>query len=101
MDPRMNQGEYNFGERDGSRQANLPGVYYHPQTNKFIETAGIKLSDGSVAYHHDSGKIQADAFTQIGYRPASEEELRDYRSAQKAADEAKRISASRTTTVMR
>lgn len=104
MDPRMvpkgGSQEYNFGEQYGERQPNMPGVYFHPHAQKFVETAGIKRPDGSKAYHADQGKIQADAFVQMGYRPADEEESGYYKEAQKAAATVERIRNSRTTTVM-
>lgn len=102
MDPRMipkgGSQEYTFGEQTGDRQPNSPGVYYHPEAQKFIETGGVKRPDGSTSYHQDSGKIQADAFVQFGYRPAKQDELAAYQAAQKAAAEAERIKKSRTTT---
>lgn len=99
MDPRMNQnGEYNFGERDGSRQANLPGVYYHPAADAFVETGGVKKSDGSIAYDQNTGRIQADAFVQIGYRLATDEEVKRYRAEQEKTAKAIKIVQSRTTT---
>lgn len=105
MDPRMipkgaPNGEYTFGEQDGTRRANEAGVYYHPQADKFVETAGVKRQDGSMAHHRDTGKIQADAFVQIGYKPATDEQVSDYRAKQKDQETANRIEASRTTTVM-
>ena len=100
MDPRMNKnGEYNWAER-GGRQPNQPGVYFHPEAGKFVETAGQRRPDGSVAYSDDTGKLQADAFVQMGYRPASEEERKQYEQKLKDQEKANRIAASRTTTVM-
>lgn len=104
MDPRMvpkgSSSEYNYGEQDGKAQPNQPGVYFHPQAQTFIETTGIKRPDGSITYSRDAGKIQADAFVQIGYRPASEKELAEYRAKQESAAKAQRIEESRTTTAM-
>lgn len=104
MDPRMipkgGSAEYNYGEQDGKARPNEPGVYFHPQAGKFIETTGIQRSDGSVSYARDPGKIQGDAFTQLGYRPATEEELKEYRSQQEGKAKARRIEESRKTTVM-
>lgn len=103
MDPRMipkgSGPEYNYGELEGKAQPNLPGVYFHPQAEKFIETTGIRRPDGSISYAQDPGKIQADAFTQMGYRPATAEEARFYQEAQKAAALARKKKESRTTVV--
>jgi hypothetical protein len=101
MIPKGSGPEYNYGEQDGKAAPNNPGVYFHPQAQKFIETTGVKRPDGSVAYARDPGKIQGDAFKQIGYRQASEEELKYFREAQAAASEVARIKASRTTTTIR
>lgn len=105
MDPRMNphgsRQEYNFGERDGSRQANIPGVYYHPGADAFVETAYAvqpngqpAMKDGKVVYDQANGRIQADAFVQIGYRLATDEEVKRFRSQQQA--QAKAIKATQT-----
>ena len=98
MDPRMipkgaPNGEYNYGEQDGTRQPNAPGVYYHPQAKKFTETAHVVREDGSKAYARDQGKIQGDAFTQIGYRPANEQELKEYEERKR--ESAAKIEAAR------
>lgn len=104
MDPRMipkgGSPEYNYGELEGKARPNTPGVYFHPQAQKFIETTGAKRPDGSVAYASQEGKIQADAFVQIGYRPANDEELKAYRAEQEKKAKAQRIAGSRTTTAM-
>lgn len=101
MDPRMNphgsKNEYNFGERDGSARANLPGVYYHPGADAFVETGGQKRSDGTMAYDQVVGRIQADAFVQIGYRQATEEEVKRYRAKQEATAKAIKAAESKTT----
>lgn len=107
MDPRMvpkggSDDEFNwdsnaFGNRG---RAHEPGVYFHPQAQKFIETARVQTADGSVAYHPDQGKIQGDAFAQIGYRLATKDELKEYRAKQKEAAEAKRRNAGSKTTVL-
>lgn len=103
MDPRMipkgSGPEYNSSD-EGPRPDNQPGVYFHPQAERFIETAGQRRPDGSVSYNVDGGKVQADAFTQMGYRPASEKELKQYNAEQAAKREMARIKASRTTTTM-
>lgn len=98
MDPRMipkgaPNGEYNFGEQDGTRRANEPGVYYHPGAQKFVETFGVERPDGSVTYAKESGKIQGDAFVQLGYRPASEQELKEY--AERKKESAARLAEKR------
>jgi hypothetical protein len=104
MDPRLNdmrnKGEYNYGEQDGTRRPNMPGVYYHEGADKFIETGGVKLPDGRTVHESASGKIQADAFRQMGFRPATAEEQAAYDAAQKAAARIKRINKTRTTTVI-
>lgn len=104
MDPRMipkgGSQEYNYGEQDGQRRPNQPGVYFHPQAGKFVETAGVKRPDGSRSYATQEGKIQADAFVQLGYRPANEKELKEYQAEQEAKAKAQRIEDTRTTTVM-
>lgn len=104
MDPRLNdlrnKGEYNFGEQDGTRRPNMPGVYYHEKANKFVETGGVKMPDGRIAYDNAAGKIQADAFRQMEYKPANEEQSAYYRASQEAAAKVARIKQSRTTTVM-
>lgn len=104
MDPRMipkgGSREYNYGEQEGKALPNEPGVYFHPQAGKFVETTGVQRPDGSISYSKDQGKIQGDAFTQMGYRPANEEELREYRAQQEKKAEAKRKEKSSTTTVL-
>lgn len=91
MDPRMNsRQEYNRND-NGKKQDNSPGVYYHPQADVFVETAGQRHKDGTMSYDHETGKIQADAFVQIGYRLASEEEVKRYRA--QLAERAKEIEA--------
>lgn len=104
MDPRMipkgSGPEYNYGEQDGKVMPNTPGLYFHPQAQKFVETTGIKRPDGSMAYAQEAGRIQGDAFKQLGYRPASDEELREYRARQEKAAEEKRRKETSTTTTM-
>lgn len=104
MDPRLNdlrnKGEYNYGEQDGTRRPNQPGVYYHKGANKFVETGGVKMPDGSVAYDAAAGKIQADAFRQMEYEPATPEQKAFYHASQQAAAKVAKIKQSRTTTVM-
>jgi hypothetical protein len=101
MDPRMNSnGEYNWEERDGRKRPNEAGVYYHPQADKFVETGGQKRPDGTIAYAQNEGKIQADAFVQMGYRRANSEELKAYEAKQKDQEKANRIEASRKTTTL-
>lgn len=101
MDPRMipkgSSPEYNYGEQDGKARPNEPGVYYHPQANKFMETTGQKKPDGSMVYARDAGKIQGDAFVQLGFRQADEQEKRYYREAQTAANKVLRVKNTRTT----
>jgi len=96
MIPKGSGPEYNASD-EGQRPDNQPGVYYHPQADRFIETAGQRRPDGSMVYNVDGGKIQADAFTQIGYRPATEKELKHYNADQAAKREMARIKATRTT----
>ena len=101
MDPRLrDKNEYNYGEQDGTRKANEPGVYYHPKANKFVETGGTKLPNGQVAYNTANGKIQADAFRQMEYQPATPEQAAYYHAGQEAAAKVAKIKQSRTTTVM-
>lgn len=104
MDPRMipkgSGPEYNYGEQDGKARPNEAGVYFHPQAQKFVETHAIRRQDGTSVYPQDSGKIQADAFVQLGYRPASEEELKEYRAGQEAKAKAQKVKENRTTTVL-
>lgn len=104
MDPRMipkgSGPEYNYGEQDGKARPNEPGVYFHPQAQKFIETTGIKRPDGSISYARDAGKIQGDAFAQTGYRPANDEELREYRAQQEERAKAAAKKANSKTTVL-
>lgn len=104
MDPRMipkgGSNEYNYGEQDGIRRPNQPGVYYHPQADKFVETAGQVRPDGETVYHAQEGKIQADAFVQIGYRPATKEELEAFKAKKKDQEKANRIAASRSSTII-
>jgi hypothetical protein len=85
---------------DPGRRANEAGLYYHPQANRFMETAGQRRPDGSVAYDSQAGQIQGDAFSQIGYRPATKEEAAGYRADQEARAKAAEIKANSTTTVM-
>jgi len=103
MDPRMMpKGEFNYDDNapGGVGRSNEPGVYFHPQAGKFIETAAIKRPDGSKTYSSAQGKIQADAFAQMGFRPANTEELKEYQARQAEAAEAKRKQENSTTTVM-
>lgn len=104
MDPRMipkgSGPEYNYGEMEGKARPNEPGVYFHPQAQKFVETTGVKRPDGSRVYAQQAGKIQADAFVQLGYRPASEQELKEYQARQEATAKAERVEKTRKTTVM-
>lgn len=104
MDPRMipkgSSSEYNYGEQDGKARPNEPGVYYHPAAGKFIETTGTKRPDGSMAYAQDTGKIQADAFKQIGYRPATPEEASHHRNEQAKHAEAMNAKSKSTTHVI-
>lgn len=101
MDPRMipkgSGQEYNHDGQGGEARPNEPGVYFHPQAGKFVETAGVKRPDGSMTYARDPGRIQADAFVQQGYRSASDEEKRYYEQAQAAAARVQRIKDSRKT----
>ncbi len=106
MDPRMiprggSKEEYNYDQNSGGPgRPNEAGVYFHPAAGKFIETFGVQRSDGSMTYAQETGKIQADAFAQIGYRPASDEEVKQYRAQQADRAKAKKIAESRTTTSM-
>lgn len=103
MDPRlMPKGEFNYDDNapGGVGRANELGVYFHPGAQKFIETASVKRPDGSKAYNQAQGRIQADAFAQIGYRPATAEERKEYEAQQTASAESKRKSDSATTVVM-
>lgn len=104
MDPRMiprgSGPEYNHDGRGGQAPPNEPGVYFHPQAQKFVETTGIEKPDGSISYSKDAGQIQGDAFAQIGYRKASEEEHRYRQEAKKAAAKVQAWRKSRKTTVL-
>lgn len=104
MDPRLNdlrnKGEYNYGEQDGTKRPNSPGIYYHDKANKFVETGGVKMPDGKIAYDSAAGKIQADAFRQMEYKPANDDQTAYYHASQEAAAKVARIRQSRTTTVM-
>ena len=86
MDPRMiprnGAAEYNFGEQTGDARPNEPGVYYHPEADKFTETTFVKRSDGTIVYDQSTGKIQADAFVQLRYRLATADEVERYRKQQ-------------------
>ncbi len=102
MDPRMvpkgSGQEYNHDGQRGQARPNEPGVYFHPQAGRFIETTGIERPDGSIVHSQDAGRIQGDAFVQIGYRPATEEERRAYYEAKKAVRKIQSIAKSRKTT---
>lgn len=105
MDPRMipknSASEYNTSDQGGEARPNDPGVYYHPQANKFNETTFVRRSDGTKVYDRASGKIQADAFVQLGYRPATDEEVAQYnKSKESKPEEASQTpsSASKTST---
>lgn len=103
MDPRMipqgSSSEYNYAD-GGPRRPNDPGVYFHPGAQKFVETAGVRRPDGTLAYHQEPGKIQADAFVQMGYRPASKEEAEEYQARQKEIRQAEEKKAKSTTTTL-
>lgn len=103
MDPRMiprgAASEYNRGD-SGIRPDNQPGVYFHPQAGKFIETSGTRQPDGSITYAQKSGKIQADAFTQVGFRPATAEELKEYRAKQAERAKAQHVKDTATSVSM-
>ena len=110
MDPRMipkgaPNGEYNYGEHDGTRRPNEAGIYYHPGADKFIASAtavdpegNMLMRGGKPVLARVTGKIQADAFVQLGYRAATEQEQKEFLARQQAAEELKRINKSRTTT---
>jgi hypothetical protein len=100
MVPKGGSTEYNYGEKEGTALPNNPGLYFHPQAGKFIETAGVKRPDGSTSYATDSGKIQADAFVQFGYRPATAEEAKEYRARQEAEAAERRKKDTATTVSM-
>ncbi len=78
----------------------MPGVYYHEKANKFVETGGTKMPDGHVAYDNAAGKIQADAFRQMEYKPANNEQSAYYHASQEAAAKVARVKQSRKTTVL-
>lgn len=101
MDPRMIPKGQAPEEQGDGRRNNAPGVYYHPQADKFIETTGIRRPDGSMSYSDNDGRIQADAYVQIGYRKANDQEASDYRARQEAVREASRKRSTSTTTVLR
>lgn len=106
MIPQASKNEYNWGERTG-RSPNTPGVYYHPEAKKFVETSfntdvdgNPILRNGQPIYHQATGKIQADAFVQIGYRKATDEEIKLYRSERaKLAKTIKAVQSGKTTVV--
>lgn len=103
MDPRMMpKGEYNYSDNEPGNvgRANEPGVYFHPGAQKFIETAHIKRPDGSKSYSVDQGKIQGDAFAQMGFRPATDEELKEYEARQADVSAEQRKKDNATTVVM-
>lgn len=106
MDPRMiprggSKEEYNYDQNAGGPgRPNEAGVYFHPQAGKFIETYGVERPDGSTTYAQDSGKIQGDAFAQIGYRPATKEEAAEFRARKEARAKEMKVKANSTTTVM-
>lgn len=85
MDPRLiprnSASEYNYGEQSGDASPNEAGIYYHPQADKFVETTGVNRSNGEFVYDRSSGKIQADAFVQLGYRLATEDEVKRYKKS--------------------
>lgn len=83
MDPRMIPKGSSPEQQSEGRRPNQPGVYYHPQAEKFIETSGVRRPDGSMSYASNDGKIQGDAFVQIGFRPANENELKEYEERKK------------------
>lgn len=100
MDPRMNTTssgiEYNRNDV-GRKGDNPPGVYYHPTADKFVETGGQKRPDGTMAYDQVVGRIQADAFVQLQYRPATPEEVKRYRAQQEATAKTLKAAESKTT----
>ena len=98
MDPRFipkGGSEQEFTDLENRRNPNPAGVYYHPQAGKFVETGGVKMPDGSISHDQVAGTIQGDAFRQIVYRPATEEELAEYRARQ--AEQEKKSAKSTTT----
>lgn len=64
---RIAKGQQELEKQGDGRVVNKPGVYYHPQADRFVETAKLV-----------PGYIQADAFVQLGYRLATSEELVRY-----------------------
>ena len=101
MDPRMipkGGSDQEFTDLENRRNPNPAGVYYHPQAKKFIETGGVKMPDGSISHDQLTGTIQGDAFSQIGFRPASKEELEEYRAQQEETAKRQAKRAKSTTT---
>lgn len=100
MDPRMipkGGSDEEFTDLEQRRNPNAAGVYYHPGADKFIETGGIKMPDGSISHDQLTGTIQGDAFAQVGFRPATPEQEAAYNAKQKAGFELNRIKESRKT----
>lgn len=83
MDPRMiPRGQSAESQSNGAERP--VGVYYHPEAKKFVETSGILRADGTMSYNTDEGRIQADSFVQLGFRPATEEEKAEYLASKKS-----------------
>jgi hypothetical protein len=100
MDPRMipkGGSDEEFTDLENRRNPNPAGVYYHPGANKFLETGGLKMPDGSISHDQLAGTIQGDAFAQIGFKPANDEQKAYYEADQKVKAELNRIKQSRKT----
>jgi hypothetical protein len=101
MDPRMipkGGSSEEFTDLENRRNPNLAGVYYHPEAKKFLETGGQTMPDGSVAYDLVGGTIQGDAFRQIGFRAATDEEAAQFHADKEAQRQKARKESSSTTT---
>lgn len=100
MDPRLIPAGSSPEYQGNGRPLNEPGVYYHPGADKFIETGGVRMPDGSVSYANNEGQVQGDAFVQIGYHKADEKELEEYKRRLAAKQKEFEQNASRKTFVM-
>jgi hypothetical protein len=89
-----------FTDLEQRRNPNSAGVYYHEKADKFIETGGVKMPDGSIAYDQLAGTIQGDAFAQIGYRKATPDQATAFEAQKKVNMELGRIRESRKTFTM-
>lgn len=85
MNPQYNRGQQDLENQGDGRARNTPGVYFHPEAGKFVETSALV-----------PGHVQADAAVQIGYRKATDKEAEEYQKMVADSKKATKIAETRT-----